>query len=138
MTLRFSPKFQAKIDEEYEHQKTLEKPEVKDDSRVRVSSSSSLVVHQKEDVLETVPPAPADKLPLTVGGEDKDSVARERRDKVKEVSLAYYYQNFPCGYSYFMFVINEREISRTCILRNNFWRVFHGWFILNGSQKYSY
>ncbi|XP_076656436.1 alpha-Mannosidase class I a [Halictus rubicundus] len=79
-------KLQAKIDEEYQHQKTLEKPEVNvGDSRVRASSSSSVVVHRKDDILETVPPAPADKLPLTVGGEDEDHVARERRDKVKEM-----------------------------------------------------
>ena len=82
---------QAKINEEYQQQKTLEKPEVKDDSRVRASSSSSLVLHRKDDVLETVPPAPASKLPLTVGGEDKDPVARERRDKVKEVSTPFFY-----------------------------------------------
>lgn len=78
-------KLQAKINEEYQQQKTLEKPEVKDDSRVRASSSSSLVHYRKDDVLETVPPAPASKFPLTVGGEDKDPVARERRDKVKEM-----------------------------------------------------
>ncbi|KAG7213167.1 hypothetical protein KM043_002482 [Ampulex compressa] len=78
-------KLQAKIDEEYQQQKTLEKPEVGGDSRVRTSSSSSLVVYRKDDVLETVPPAPADRLPLTVGGEDKDPIARDRRDKVKEV-----------------------------------------------------
>ena len=57
------------------------------ESRVRTSSSSSLIVHKEEMVLVTVPPAPADKLPLTVGGEDKDHIARQRRDKVKEVSL---------------------------------------------------
>lgn len=57
------------------------------ESRVRTSSSSSLVVHKEETVLVTVPPAPADKLPLIVGGEDKDHIARQRRDKVKEVSL---------------------------------------------------
>ncbi|XP_043580607.1 uncharacterized protein LOC122566840 isoform X2 [Bombus pyrosoma] len=78
-------KLQAKIDEEYQQQKTLEKPEVNGDSRVRASSSSSLVLHRKDDVLETVPPASASKLPLTVGGEDKDPIARERRNKVKEM-----------------------------------------------------
>lgn len=52
---------------------------------MRTSSAVSLIVH-KEEVLETVPPAPADRLPLTVGGEDKDPVARQRRDKVREVS----------------------------------------------------
>ncbi|KAL2734171.1 hypothetical protein V1478_003869 [Vespula squamosa] len=80
-------KLQAKIDEEYQQQKTLEKPEmVGGDSRVRTSSlSSSVVVQQRnEHVFQTVPPAPAIKLPLIVAGEDKDTVARERRDKVKE------------------------------------------------------
>lgn len=62
------------------------------ETRVRVSSSSSLVLHGKDEVLETVPPAPADRLPLTVGGEDKDPIARERRDKVKEVSLSVLFQ----------------------------------------------
>lgn len=57
------------------------------ESRVRTSSSSSLIVHKEETVLETVPPEPADKLPLIIGGEDKDPVARQRRDKVKEVSF---------------------------------------------------
>ncbi|XP_033304703.1 mannosyl-oligosaccharide alpha-1,2-mannosidase IA-like [Bombus vosnesenskii] len=83
-------KLQAKIDEEYQQQKTLEKPEVNGDSRVRASSSSSLVLHRKDDVLETVPPASASKLPLTVGGEDKDPIARERRNKVKEVSIFFH------------------------------------------------
>ncbi|KAM0728702.1 Mannosyl-oligosaccharide alpha-1,2-mannosidase IA [Formica fusca] len=77
-------KLQAKIDEEYQQQKTLEKPDM-GESRVRTSSSSSLIVHKEETILVTVPPAPADKLPLTVGGEDKDHVARQRRDKVKEM-----------------------------------------------------
>ncbi|XP_011630040.1 mannosyl-oligosaccharide alpha-1,2-mannosidase IA-like isoform X2 [Pogonomyrmex barbatus] len=77
-------KLQAKIDEEYQQQKTLEKPDM-GESRVRTSSSSSLIVHKEELVLVTVPPAPADKLPLIVGGEDKDPIARQRRDKVKEM-----------------------------------------------------
>lgn len=63
------------------------------DSRVRASSSSSLVLHRKDDVLETVPPASASKLPLTVGGEDKDPIARERRNKVKEVSIFFSFSN---------------------------------------------
>ncbi|XP_072744987.1 mannosyl-oligosaccharide alpha-1,2-mannosidase IA-like isoform X2 [Anoplolepis gracilipes] len=82
-------KLQAKIDEEYQQQKTLEKPDM-GESRVRTSSSSSLIVHKEETILVTVPPAPADKLPLTIGGEDKDRIARERRDKVKEVSIITY------------------------------------------------
>lgn len=54
----------------------------------RASSSVSPVLpdHRKEQTIQTVPPALADVLPLTVGGEDKDPVARQRRDKVKEVS----------------------------------------------------
>ncbi|XP_043490227.1 mannosyl-oligosaccharide alpha-1,2-mannosidase IA isoform X4 [Polistes fuscatus] len=82
-------KLLAKINEEYQQQKTLEKPEiVGSDSRVRTSSlSSSVIVQQRnEQVFETVPPAPAVKLPLIVGGEDKDEIARERRNKVKENS----------------------------------------------------
>lgn len=55
------------------------------ESRVRTSSLSWL--HKEETVLVTVPPAPANKLPTIVGGEDKDLIARQRRDKVKEVSL---------------------------------------------------
>ncbi|KAI4495156.1 hypothetical protein M0804_001357 [Polistes exclamans] len=78
-------KLLAKINEEYQQQKTLEKPEiVGSDSRVRTSSFSSSVIVRNEQVFETVPPAPAVKLPLIVGGEDKDEVARERRNKVKE------------------------------------------------------
>ncbi|XP_014616320.1 PREDICTED: mannosyl-oligosaccharide 1,2-alpha-mannosidase IA isoform X1 [Polistes canadensis] len=79
-------KLLAKINEEYQQQKTLEKPEiVGSDSRVRTSSFSSSVIVRNEQVFETVPPAPAVKLPLIVGGEDKDEVARERRNKVKEM-----------------------------------------------------
>ncbi|XP_066598094.1 mannosyl-oligosaccharide alpha-1,2-mannosidase IA-like isoform X2 [Prorops nasuta] len=78
-------KLQAKIDEEYQQQKTLEKPEViGDESRVHTSSQSSLLVHRKDDVRETVPPASADRFPLVNGGEDREPIARERRDKVKE------------------------------------------------------
>ncbi|XP_026296272.1 uncharacterized protein LOC100576383 isoform X5 [Apis mellifera] len=83
--LQDKQKLQAKIDEEYQQQKMLEKPEVIGEIHVRVTSSPSLVLHRKNEVLETVPPAPASKLPLTVGGEDKDPIARERRDKVKEM-----------------------------------------------------
>lgn len=55
------------------------------ESRVRTSSFSSL--NKEETVLVTVPPAPADRLPIIVGGEDKNAIARQRRDKVREVSL---------------------------------------------------
>lgn len=74
----------------------LEKPEVIGEIHVRVTSSPSLVLHRKNEVLETVPPAAASKLPLTVGGEDKDPIARERRDKVKEVSLSFHSYKINC------------------------------------------
>ncbi|XP_015600439.1 mannosyl-oligosaccharide 1,2-alpha-mannosidase IB isoform X2 [Cephus cinctus] len=83
-----SQRLQAKINEEYQHQKTLEKPDIAGDSRVQMSSSSSLVVNARiEETLITVPPAPGEKLPKIVGGEDKDPITRQRRDKVKELTL---------------------------------------------------
>ncbi|XP_035741751.1 mannosyl-oligosaccharide alpha-1,2-mannosidase IA-like isoform X2 [Vespa mandarinia] len=96
-------KLQAKIDEEYQQQKTLEKPEIGGDSRVRTSSlSSSVVVQQRnEQVFQTVPPAPAIKLPLIVAGEDKDTIARERRDKVKEIKIFHSFCRF---YPFFPFL----------------------------------
>ncbi|KAG5335820.1 MA1A1 mannosidase, partial [Acromyrmex heyeri] len=99
-------KLQAKINEEYQQQKTLEKPDM-GESRVRTSSSSSLIVHKEETVLVTVPPAPADKLPLIVGGEDKDHIARQRRDKVKEVSLGL--ENI-CMIKYKIFANKQRQM----------------------------
>ncbi|XP_043273662.1 mannosyl-oligosaccharide 1,2-alpha-mannosidase IA-like isoform X2 [Venturia canescens] len=84
-------KLQAKINEEYQQQKTLEKPEVANsESRVIALSSASSLNADKlrghdQEVIETVPPAPAEAFPMIVGGEDKDPVARERRNKVKEM-----------------------------------------------------
>ncbi|XP_012276680.1 mannosyl-oligosaccharide 1,2-alpha-mannosidase IA isoform X1 [Orussus abietinus] len=83
--IRDKQKLQAKIDEEYQHQKTLEKPEVAREVKVQTSSSPSVIGHRQGVTFETVPPAPAVKLPLAVGGEDKDPVARQRRDKVREM-----------------------------------------------------
>lgn len=40
---------------------------------------------QQAGVIVTVPPAQSDHYPLVTGGEDKDTVSRERREKVKEV-----------------------------------------------------
>ncbi|XP_034944154.1 mannosyl-oligosaccharide alpha-1,2-mannosidase IA-like [Chelonus insularis] len=80
-------KLQAKIDEEYEQQKTLEKPEV--DEKLNVPATSSVIPlsssHRLEEAIRTVPPAPADVLPMTQGGEDKDPTARERREVVKKM-----------------------------------------------------
>lgn len=76
-------KLQEKIDEAY---KTLEKPELARDDAVQSSLSSSTVsLRHYSDTHERVPPAPGQRLPLTVGGEDKDSVTKQRRDKVREM-----------------------------------------------------
>ena len=79
---------QAKIDEEYQNQKTLEKPEVLSEFRIRAYSFTSTLnsIHQYVETYETVPPEPSDKLPKTTGGEDPDPIARQRRDVVKQVS----------------------------------------------------
>ncbi|XP_015115798.1 mannosyl-oligosaccharide 1,2-alpha-mannosidase IA isoform X1 [Diachasma alloeum] len=81
-------KLQAKIDEEYQQQKTLEKPDTAVESRPRVSSSVApwSPDNRHEEIIKTVPPAPVESLTLP-DGEDKDPVARERRDKVKEMML---------------------------------------------------
>nr|CAD7394139.1 unnamed protein product [Timema cristinae] len=42
------------------------------------------VLPQRKAMLITVPPAPSDHNPITMGGEDSDPITRERRDKVKE------------------------------------------------------
>lgn len=89
--------FQAKINEEYQQQKTLEKPEAADgEARVNAFSSVSSLNADKlrghdQEAIETVPPASAEAFPMIVGGEDKDPVARERRNKVKEVSRQRYF-----------------------------------------------
>lgn len=96
--------FQAKIDEEYQNQKTLEKPEVLEEPRVRSSSTTSTLVLQKYmESHETVPPEPSVRLPKIVGGEDPDPLTRQRRDKVKEVSLIY--EQF--------IIFDIRDVSRT-------------------------
>ncbi|XP_058800666.1 mannosyl-oligosaccharide alpha-1,2-mannosidase IA-like, partial [Phymastichus coffea] len=82
-------KLQAKIDEEYQNHKTLEKPELAKaqwgkEARASSSTSSVAAVRQWVERQETVPAEPADKLPLTTGGEDRDPVSRMRRDKVKK------------------------------------------------------
>lgn len=86
--------FKAKIDEEYQQQKTLEKPEIIKAPGQRVSSSSAptwSVNNQHEDKVQTVPPAPADVYPLTTGGEDKDPIAQERREQIKKVNYLLYF-----------------------------------------------
>lgn len=79
---------QAKIDEEYQNQKVLEKPEVFVESRVhRSSTPSTVVMKQFSETYETVPPEPSKKYPKLTGGEDPDPITQQRRDKVKEVCV---------------------------------------------------
>ncbi|XP_043469898.1 mannosyl-oligosaccharide 1,2-alpha-mannosidase IA isoform X1 [Leptopilina heterotoma] len=87
-------KLQAKIEEENQQQKTLEKPDVGLDSQVHTGSAVTYSVHQvNEDMIETVPPAPAEKYPVVFGGEDKDPIMRERRNKVREM-MKYGWDNY--------------------------------------------
>ncbi|KAJ8921862.1 hypothetical protein NQ315_008494 [Exocentrus adspersus] len=88
-------KLKAKIEQDGEL-KVLERPDVGLHDVRKASSTEKQPVFANqvdenvgaEDMeasgVVTVAPAPSDHYPLTVGGEDKDSVARERRDKVKE------------------------------------------------------
>ncbi|XP_011502769.1 PREDICTED: mannosyl-oligosaccharide 1,2-alpha-mannosidase IA [Ceratosolen solmsi marchali] len=84
--LKDKQKLQAKIDEEYQNQKTLEKPEMLSELRLRSSSvSTTFMISQWINMYETVPPEPSKKLPKTEGGEDQDAITRHRRNKVKEM-----------------------------------------------------
>lgn len=53
-------------------------------------------------LIVTVPPAQSDHYPLVIGGEDKDPVAKERREKVKEVckncKITYIFYGFLCHF----------------------------------------
>ncbi|KAJ8676686.1 hypothetical protein QAD02_012473, partial [Eretmocerus hayati] len=78
-------KLQAKIDEEYQNHKVLERPEVLEEPRVFTSSLSSSPMHKLAfEIIETVPPEPSDKLPKIVATDNLDPVNRQRREKVKE------------------------------------------------------
>lgn len=75
-------KLKAKIDQDGDL-KVLERP----DMGLRKSTSSTARPRVlQEDEIFTVPPAPSDHYPLISHGEARDPVARERRNKVKEVS----------------------------------------------------
>lgn len=86
-------KLKAKIEQDGEL-KVLERPDM-GFQRTSSTARQPVVANQvdenvgAEDLggpeIVTVPPAPSDHFPLTIGGEDKDSTARERRDKVKEM-----------------------------------------------------
>ncbi|XP_018575505.1 mannosyl-oligosaccharide alpha-1,2-mannosidase IA-like [Anoplophora glabripennis] len=94
-------KLKAKIDQDGEL-KVLERPDM-GFQRTSSTARQPIVANQvdenvgAEDLggpeIVTVPPAPSDHFPLTIGGEDKDSTARERRDKVKEVSVNHWPYN---------------------------------------------
>ncbi|KAK9874990.1 hypothetical protein WA026_005805 [Henosepilachna vigintioctopunctata] len=78
-------KFKAKIEQDAEL-KVLERPDVG-----RFYRKSSTPSHPSKEVrlndpdIVTVPPAISDHYPLITNGEDGDSIARERRNKIKEV-----------------------------------------------------
>ncbi|XP_049836447.1 mannosyl-oligosaccharide alpha-1,2-mannosidase IA isoform X2 [Schistocerca gregaria] len=93
-------KLQAKIEEAEEqdkmrNQKVLERPDIFVEPVVSVSAALKTnkpvenVIEenaaQKEQKIVTIPPAPSDRYPATFGGEDADPIARERRNKVKEM-----------------------------------------------------
>ena len=55
------------------------------------SSLSTAAAHQWIEIHETVPHESSDKFPKIVGGQDNDPVTRQRRDKIKQVSLFYFF-----------------------------------------------
>lgn len=85
-------KLRAKIDQDSDL-KVLERPDT--NFRPRASSTATNGGHKDENGndsqngnggdIVTVPPAHRDRYPLISGGTDKDPLARERRDKVKEM-----------------------------------------------------
>lgn len=100
-------KLRAKIEQDSEL-KVLEKPELdaKTSSTARVEhvgkaaavakggGDGGLNENNRDSAMVTVPPAHSDHYPDVNRGEDADSIARERRDKIKEVRLVLtYYQN---------------------------------------------
>lgn len=89
-------KLKAKIDQDGEL-KVLERPDMGIQKQPSTAKQPAVQNQVDENVgaedlggpeIVTVPPAPSDHFPLTVGGEDKDPSAKKRRDKVKEVRLS--------------------------------------------------
>lgn len=102
---RFNPhvsgdreKLRAKIEQDNEL-KVLERPDI--GLKPKTSSTAKVEVNQLDENVEreiesalgprdeniiTVPPAFSDHYPVINNGEDRDPVARERRNKIKEVS----------------------------------------------------
>ncbi|KAJ8972501.1 hypothetical protein NQ317_004058 [Molorchus minor] len=85
-------KLKAKIEQDGEL-KVLERPDMGFKRTSSTARQPNIVNQMDENVgaevfmgqdIATVPPAPSDHYPVMVGGEDSSSVARERRDKVKE------------------------------------------------------
>lgn len=74
--------FQAKIDEEYQQQKTLEKP---DTENVRTDGLTSPKARKWESDIKTVPAEVASNMPKVTGGADPNPKMRQRREKVVEV-----------------------------------------------------
>lgn len=97
-------KLKAKIEQD-EQLKVLERPDMGLNKKTSSSTIRSIVkpldqaplrgpetnllIKEGSDII-TVPPAPSDHYPKTIGGEDEDPEARERRNKVKEVSASHF------------------------------------------------
>lgn len=88
-------KLLAKIEQDLMNEKLLERPNVVPSAEVSLSSKSILKTvippqldnqNNKDYIVETLPPAQHEKNIVVQGGEDKDPVARARRNKIKEVS----------------------------------------------------
>lgn len=81
------------------------------DSQVHTGSAVTYSVHQvNEDMIETVPPAPAEKYPVVFGGEDKDPIMRERRNKVREVSVfLFFFSIFFLSFWNFNFTLSRSD-----------------------------
>lgn len=93
-------KLREKIEQDGEL-KVLERPDIGPFQRPSSTASKSEIINQldenvgreiesvliaQETSIITVPPAPSDHYPDVNKGEDRDPLARERRNKVKEVS----------------------------------------------------
>lgn len=121
-------KLKAKIEQDREL-KVLERPAV--DVRTSSTAASRVVRDQVENnddgakgngqredrglAVVTVPPAVSDHYPSITGGEDKDSVVKERRNKVKEVMGAFFYNNYNVIHTKLKHNNNHRVLTRRIV-----------------------
>lgn len=78
-------KFRAKIEQDIDL-KVLERPDI--GRFYKKTSTTSKIRSLKDDLfgIITVPPVFSDRYPLITNGEDQDSVAQDRRNKVREMA----------------------------------------------------